>query len=100
MMISRKELFEREDGFLFEQCVEIDNATKETMKQLNLKMFRSSKDRETDRHKAKELYKDILTTYKGQFAIHHLLDGRVGLVPMSLHKHVKHNGYFKRLALS
>ena len=54
-MISRKELFEREDGFLFERCVAVDKATKETMKQLGLKMFKSSKDRTKDVEKAKEL---------------------------------------------
>jgi len=99
-MISRKELFEREDGFLFERCVAVDKATKETMNQLGLKMFKSSKDRTKDVEKARELYKNILTNYKGEFAIHHLLDGRVGLIPTELHKHVRHNGYFKRLALS
>ena len=99
-MISRKALFEREDGFLFERCVLVDNATKETMRQLGLKMFKSSKDRTEDVRIAHELYNDILTEYKGKFAIHHLLDGRVGLIPMELHKHERHNGYFKRLALS
>ena len=99
-MISRKALFEREDGFLFERCADVDDATKETMNQLGLKMFKSSKNRDKDVRKAKKLYEDILTEYKGQYAIHHLLDGRVGLIPMELHKHVKHNGYFKRLAIS
>ena len=98
-MISRRELFKRDDGVLFERCVEIDNATKETMRQLNLKMFKSSKNRTEDSKKAKALYKDILTKYKGQFAIHHLLDGRVGLVPKEVHR-AKHSGYFKRLAIS
>lgn len=98
-MISRRELFKRDDSLLFERCVQIDNATKETMRQLNLKMFRSSKNRTEDIRKAKKLYENILTEYKGKFAIHHLLDGRVGLVPMEIHR-AKHNGYFKRLALS
>lgn len=98
-MISRRELFKRDDSLLFERCVQIDNATKETMRQLNLKMFRSSKDRKEDAEKAKRLYKDILTEHKGKFAIHHLLDGRVGLVPVEIHR-ARHNGYFKRLALS
>lgn len=98
-MISRRELFEREDGLLFERCVDIDNATKETMRQLNLKMFRSTKDRAKDSRKANELFKDILTEHKRKFAIHHLLDGRVGLVPMEIHRE-KHNGFFKRLAVS
>ncbi len=93
-MLTRKELREeneeRTDNGFF-----MDEETKKTMKALNLKMFRSAKNRNLDRKKAIAKYGKKVDLSK--YAIHHRFDGLVGLVPRELHKSVPHNGYFYRL---
>lgn len=93
-MLSRKDLKEDTNERTLNGFV-IDEEAKKTMKALNLKMFRSSKDRNEDRKKAIAKYQKKVDLRK--YAIHHRFDGLVGLVPIELHKSIPHNGYFYRL---
>lgn len=93
-MLTRKELKDdlderTQNGFV------MDEETKKTMKALNLKMFRSAKNRSLDRKKAIAKYGKKVNL--SEYAIHHRFDGLVGLVPRELHKSIPHNGYFYRL---
>lgn len=74
----------------------MDSWTFDTMKQLDLHCFRSTKNRKEDRDKAIELYGDLVDL--SEFAIHHTFRGLVGLVPRDAHVAKYHNGYFWRLA--
>jgi len=78
-----------------ENCLDLDNIAKEIMKQLNLKAFRSLKNRQADIKKAKQLWKNEIDLKK--FAIHHTMSGLVVLLPRKLHRQVHHKGYFYRL---
>ena len=97
-LISRKAFAEIVGDEIFETSVEIDRATRETMKQLHLRMFRSSGDRAKDRRKAEKRFSKELIS-KG-FEIHHCMNGLVGLIPAELHRGIPHVGFIKRLALS
>ena len=72
----------------------MDQATFETMKQLNLHCFRTTQNRSLDRKKAYSLYHDKVNM--DDFAVHHTFRGLVGLVPRKLHIAVHHVGYFWR----
>lgn len=97
-LISRKAFAEIVGDEIFENSVQIDKATRETMKQLHLQMFRSSGNRAQDRRKAEKRFSKELIN-KG-FEIHHRMDGLVGLIPTELHRAIPHVGFIKRLALS
>lgn len=73
----------------------MDRITDETMKALNLKHFRSMKDRKADRKKAIEKWSNKVDL--SLYAIHHRFDGLVGLAPREIHQKVHHVGYFYRL---
>lgn len=77
------------DGFV------MDEITRETMKALNLKFMRSSKNRDTDRKKA--IARFGKTVNLKDYAIHHCYNGLVGLAPIEIHKSINHRGYFYRL---
>ena len=97
-MIPRKEFAEIVGEMIFDTSIEIDRGTGVTMKQLGLKIFRSSGNRNKDRLIAvKRLGKELFS--KG-IEIHHRMDGLVGLIPTELHRGVPHVGFIKRLALS
>ena len=74
----------------------IDDAVRETMKQLGLPCFRSTKNRDADRAKAIKLWGKKVNLKK--FAIHHRFDGLVGLIPREPHTAIHHFGYFWRLS--
>lgn len=97
-LIPRKKFAEIVGEMIFDTSVEIDRATGVTMKQLNMKMFRSTGNRSKDRLIAEKRFgKELIS--KG-FEIHHRMDGLVGLIPTELHRGIPHVGFIKRLALS
>ena len=76
--------------------LKMDALALETMKALDLKCFRSTKDRALDRQKAIGKYAEKVDL--SLYAIHHTYRGLVALVPREIHSQVAHNGYFYRLA--
>lgn len=93
-MITRYELNHSDDINII-QGIKMDKLTRETMNKLNLKCFRSSKNRYQDRKKAQQLYKNVQDL--NSYAIHHMFNGLVGLVPKDIHQSTYHYGYFYRL---
>ena len=75
--------------------IQLDKLATDTMKDLNLKGFRSTKVRHTDRKIAIDKYADKVNLK--EYAIHHCFNGIVKLVPIDVHKHTNHYGYFYRL---
>ena len=94
-MIPRKQI-NKSKRKRIKNCLIMDEVTKNTMKELDLKMFRSAKDRTLDRRKAIAKYSNKVDLSK--YAIHHRLDGLVGLAPLEFHKSLGHDGYFYRLS--
>ena len=75
--------------------IKMDEITFETMKALNLKCFRSAKNRKLDRLKAEEKYSSKVNMKL--YAVHHTFSDLVGLAPREIHEKVSHKGYFYRL---
>lgn len=84
------------DDYRVSNGLQMDRITFEVMKSLNLRCFRSTGNRETDRQKAAMLYRDKVNLT--DYAVHHTFRGLVGLVPRQFHSSVHHFGYFWRIA--
>jgi len=75
--------------------LKMDDLTLSIMSELNLKCIRSQRNRRKDRQKAVRLWRDRVNLR--EYAIHHMMDGRIGLVPREIHSKVHHKGYFWRI---
>lgn len=93
-MMSRYEINSSDDEKI-QNAILLDSQGRKTMNALNLKAFRSTKNRSQDRKIAVQKYRNVVDLK--QYAIHHTLSGLVLLVPRQLHEEFKHDGYFKRL---
>ena len=92
-MMSRYELVNSDNLYIL-NCLELDRITITVMKSLNLKCFRSLKNRTKDRRKAIEKYGDLPEF--NEYRVHHMMNGLVGLCPKDFHS-LPHYGYFYRL---